>query len=333
MKIIKTVLLFLLLGFIVLFCLFSSEVSETFVNTAVICIKNITPSLLPVIFVSLIIINSNLTEVLPSKIRLLGVFVLSCVSGYPVGAKLLDTYCEKGYIKKETASVLLPSFINAGPGFIINIIGFGILNSKTIGIALFVSQFLASFLIFLALGGFSYLISEKYNVIKFSDIIQKSAYESVSSIRNICTYLILINCFSKVIELLLGAKVATIIIDISEITSAVLKQNNVFAISILLSFCGICIYLQVFSMVKNFKIKIVKLLLCRTLHVILSLSFLKIIFKIFNISTPVFSNITSAVFPKQNQGIYFSIFLIFTFVCCILSIKRKSSGNLLKDLI
>ena len=81
-------------------------------------------------FVSLLIIICNLTEILPLRIRFFGLFLLSSISGYPVGSKLLDLYCSKKYIKEETAALLLPAFINAGPGFIINTIGLGILNNK-----------------------------------------------------------------------------------------------------------------------------------------------------------------------------------------------------------
>ncbi len=333
MKIIKSILLILLLSFIVLFCLFSGQVAESFVNIAVVCVKNVIPSLLPVIFVSLLIINSDLTEVLPKRMRFFSLFLLSCISGYPVGAKLLDVYCSKKYIKKETATLLLPAFINAGPGFIINTIGFGLLNNKNLGLILFFSQFIASFIIFLLLGGFSYTTNTKTSTVRIKEVVQKSVNESVSSIKNICIYLILITCFSKIFELVFSKKFANLFISVSEVTSAVLKQKNIYAICILLSFCGLCVYLQIFSLVKNYKIKFIELLLWRSFHIVISLGVLKFIIKAFKVSIPVFSNTNLILVPTQNTGIFFSLFLVFTLFCFLMSIKRKSSGNLAKDLI
>ncbi len=333
MKIIKTILLIILFSFIILFCVFSGQVAETFVNTAVICVKSVIPSLMPVMFVSLLIINCNLTEILPQRIRFFGLFLLSSISGYPVGSKLLDLYCSKKYIKEETAALLLPAFINAGPGFIINTIGLGILNNKLFGLILFISQFLASFVIFALLGGFGYTANTKSATVKITDAIQKSVFDAVNSLRNICTYLILICCFTKIIELVFGKKISNYFISVMEITSAVFKQKNIYAVCILLSFCGLCVYLQIFSLVKCYKIKFIELLLWRTFHIVISLGILKFIVKAFKISIPVFSTITKPLVPTQNSGIFFSLFLIFTLICFMLSIKRKSSGNLGKDLI
>ncbi len=333
MKIIKTIMLIFLLVLIILFCIFSGQVANTFVNTAVVCVKNVIPSLFPVMFVSLLIINCNLIEILPQRQRFFGLFLLSSISGYPVGAKLLDLYCNKKCIKKETATLLLPAFINAGPGFIINTVGLGVLNNKSLGVILFASQFLASFVLFILLGGFSFSTHTKSSTVKITKAIQKSALDAVDSLKNICTYLVLISCFSKIIELVFGEKFSIYFVTVAEITSAVLRQKNVYAVCILLSFCGLCVYLQIFSFVKKFKIKFIELILWRTFHIVISLGILKFIIKAFKITLPVFSNTAQNLVPTQNSGIFFSLFLIFTLFCFMLSIKRKSSGNLLKDLI
>ena len=104
--------------------------SEAVRQAISVCTNVLVPALLPCIVISNILIHTEIISVLPNKTQFIGLFIISMISGYPVGSILLNECVAKNKISDETAKKLLPSFINAGPTFIINIVGASVINNK-----------------------------------------------------------------------------------------------------------------------------------------------------------------------------------------------------------
>ncbi len=296
--------------------------------------KVIIPSIFPFSVLVLFILKSNILEKLQLP-KSLCIFLLSLIGGYPIGAKVLNESVEIKKLDKETAQNMLNYSVNAGPAFIILAVGCGLLNSKKLGYILFISHILASIVL--------KIISKKpiecRNKSKDSfDIIDNfvlSVSHSSSATLSICSFVILfsvilnyINHYSESLPIL------RYISPILEVTNGTSQTKNILFISFLLGFSGVCVWFQVFGMVKNFKINYVKFILFRVLHGILSSGFTYILIKIFKVSLPTLSNGIDVNYNFTNYTPQVAFSLIIMGIIFIISLNTKNyAGNLLEDLV
>ena len=322
----------LLISAMFIFCAYYGEVTLSIKKSISLCVEILIPSLLPCLVLSNIIIESNLIYLFPKRTRIYFLFLLSSISGYPVGANLLNECVLNGQISKLDAKKILPSFINAGPGFVISFIGCEILENKAIGIILYFSQIFASCLLFLIGSGIKVNFKGNYITSTFSNIVFSSINKAFNSLKNICLFVLLFFSSSEIVYQLFGSKTALYFSFFGEVTSAVINQKNVYIVSFLLSWCGLCIYFQVFSITK-YKISVLKVILFRVLHACISIITTKILLNVFKINSSVFSNTKSEVSITLPTNFTYFIAITFSLICLLFSISRKSSGKLSNDLI
>lgn len=70
-------------------------------------------------------------------------FLMGLISGYPVGAKIVNNFYEKGICTKEEAERMLAFTNNSGPLFIIGTVGISLFGSSKIGMLLFLTHVLS----------------------------------------------------------------------------------------------------------------------------------------------------------------------------------------------
>lgn len=334
-----------------IFCVFIFIISnltnpEICVNSVfsslVLCGNVIIPSLFPFTVCVLFILRSSILEKLKFLNKFTGklfghnhqmfsVFLLSMVGGYPVGAKLLN---ESGLEKNK--KIMINYCVNAGPAFIILAVGNGILNSIKLGYVLFSSHIFSS--IILALFYKNSTKAEEYShqkqKINIIDSFVQSVSDSANTVFSICSFIILfsvitgyINFYSKKYHFL---KYLTYFL---EVTNAVSQAKNIFLISFLLGFGGICVWFQIFSLANNFKINLPQFILSRIIHGILSSALTLLFLKIFKISVGTFSNNKSFLFlPYSNLSVAISL-LIMGIILIISLYSKKITGNILEDLV
>lgn len=265
------------------------------------------------------------------------VFLLSLFGGYPTGAKLLSGAVELKKIDKATAGVMQSFCVNAGPAFIILAVGSGMLNSKKIGYVLFVSHILASFLLAAILKKRIKNKPAATKKINFNimDNFVSSVAESASATLSVCSFVIIFSVILNYISFY-SQKFAFLkkIGYLLEVTNAVSQNRNIFIISFLLGFSGICVWFQIFSLARNFKINYPLFLLFRILHGAFSSGFTFIILKLFKISAPTLSNGVSAYFTFTGTTLSVALSLICMGIIFIISLYTKNyAGNLLEDLV
>ena len=71
-------------------------------------------------------------------------FMISILSGYPVGAKIVADLYQNGYITKHEANKISTFTSNSGPMFIYGSVGIGMLGSKTLGFVILISHILGA---------------------------------------------------------------------------------------------------------------------------------------------------------------------------------------------
>ena len=74
------------------------------------------------------------------------VMLMSCLSGYPVGAKLTAELCDKGLLTPEGAKRILPFTSATGPMFVVGAVGAGLLGSPEAGLIIAGAHYLATIL-------------------------------------------------------------------------------------------------------------------------------------------------------------------------------------------
>ncbi len=113
------------------------------------------PALLPFMFFTKTLTELGVADILASKFKLfpkifkvpslaIYVFILSILSGYPVGAKIVADLYESGAISKEEAYKITTFTSNSGPMFILGSVGIGMLTSRNLGIIILISHILGA---------------------------------------------------------------------------------------------------------------------------------------------------------------------------------------------
>ena len=266
------------------------------------------PSLLPFFFLTKMLIGFNSVHKM-SSIFACGtkklyncpnissyIFLMSIISGYPVGAKLILEFYKNKTIDNGEAHRLISFCSTSGPMFIIGSVGASLFLNRTAGIIIFVSHIISSLL--------NGLIYRRY---KFVDNKNKTFSPTVSPILlNECMYNTIISvltvggfiCISfTLIEILLslnlllpfeyvinfiltplnivpGKEIAEGLIEVTRgcvdlSTLNLLPTYYIPIVTGLVSFGGFSIHLQSFTFLQECNIKYRYFLLTKTTHLVL----------------------------------------------------------------
>ncbi len=300
-KINKIVVLSLVVILGVFLIINPSICEESVKNSILLCSRVLIPSLFPFGVCMLYIVKSGMIEKLnflhpvTQTLRLtpftFAIMLMSMLGGYPIGAHLIDKAVSQGSLDKKNARRLLNFCVNAGPGFIVSAVGVGLMKNQKIGYILLAAHITATLLLCITSKGVeSYNKKNVLNLTPAENFVV-SASESANAMINICTFVILFGVITSYIEhYSQELKFLKPLIFVCEITNAITKTNNIYLISFLLGFSGICIWCQIFSVGKNIGIKFLPFILYRISHGILSSGITYILIKIFKITQPTYSN-------------------------------------------
>lgn len=289
MKKFLNILIFIIIVSALLFN--SSEVVESIKLSFSICINNLFPTLIPLLLISNIFINYNLMNDLNDIFgtffnKIFGInknttfsIIMSMISGTPSNAKYLkDTY-DLNLIDESDINDCLKFCHFTNPIFILNTIGLTFLNSKKLGLIILISHFLSSFIIGIFIKKRK-VFKEKFNTNKkdkknFISILSNSIISSFNTlliILGVITTCLMLTCILN--KILLINQDYKFIYGLLEITQGLKYLSisnlniNIKAIisSFLISFGGICIHIQVFSILDNKKIRYIPYFLSRIIQ-------------------------------------------------------------------
>ena len=129
----------------------SGPVGEAVRQGIALCGRSVIPSLFPFfVTVSFAVACGFFSFLRQLRLPLnAAVFLLGAVGGYPVGGRTVGELYRAGTISRRQAEALLLYCNNAGPSFILSIVGAGVFGSQRVGWALYGIHLLAA----LAAGG------------------------------------------------------------------------------------------------------------------------------------------------------------------------------------
>ncbi len=284
-----------------------------------LCANNVIPSLFLFTAVGLFISYSGIGKVLGRIIspvsRLLfgldsetaSVFLLSTVSGYPVGAKLLDTLYKDGKISRPKALKMLTFSVNAGPSFVVTAVGMCMLKSSEIGLRLLAVHLAATVIIAV----FVRFLPDRLfgdnrptNLGKtptprtLSDAFVTSVSDAGATILNICAFVVFFSGAGEILTTVMPSNCPEII-GFLEVTVGLshctLKQLPLVAF--LLGFGGVSVIFQVIFSAKTIAPKISMIVVSRLAHGTLSTVIIILINTMFplSIETGTFSSASAQI--------------------------------------
>ena len=326
------------------------DISSSGVSRGILISANVViPSLFPFMVCVLMIlksgfvinnrfINNFLMKIFGHSFNMFFVFVLSMIGGYPVGARLLNKLYEQKAIDNKTADIMLMYCVNAGPAFIVSIVG-GVFNSPKIGIALLVSHLLSSVIIALfyakKIKKQNHMKQNTNEIKTFSENFVESVSEASGSILSICCFVIFFSFVNLYLDYFFAdMPIIKYISLFTEVTSAVASCKNIYVTSFLLGFAGLSIWCQVFALSGKRKINMARFVVGRLLHGTISVFLTKIFITVFKISIKTFNNNIKFNNYIINSDIllFFSMFIMLTVLFTFLYTKNNS-GKIINDVI
>lgn len=143
---------FLLLIMMLLLLTHSQYIAGAIMESLQFCARSIIPALFPYLVLSGLFAELPCRVLAPLNraLKLNGdgtqALVLGFLAGFPCGAKCIATQYANNRISKEDAERLLFFSCNAGPAFVIGVVGIGLYHSMAIGIAFYAIQLLSAIL-------------------------------------------------------------------------------------------------------------------------------------------------------------------------------------------
>lgn len=295
----------------------------------------VAPSLLPLLIIFNLIMKSEagnavqkLFAPVTEKILRLpraagGAVIFGLIGGYPTGALFTESLYINNDIDKETAKRLLRFNINGGAAFIITGIGCAVLKNEKSGLILFASTtlsalliaFLSSFCYSKIKGSCSY-----YSSVSFGDALNKSTELSVRAVLNISAYIILFSSFFNILY------IPEFLSPVIEITGGLVDYFRLFSlpqIAAFLSFAGLCIHFQLFSIIKRIGMRYSDFFLWRIIHAAVSYAVCLILLKIIPADAAVFSNSAESVAVPFSVNLTLSVLMIIGCAVIVLDIESK----------
>lgn len=290
----KLLYLFLLFIIICLLLFNSFEIMKAVNFSFGICINNLFPSLIPFMLLSNILIQYNFIDELSSICNKLMtkvfkinkncsfVLIMSILSGTPSNAKYLKDLYNNQLITINDIKKCLNFCHFTNPIFILGTIGLTFLNNKKIGLVILISHYLSA----LILGLFNkketlnHLENKRKKEKKNFIIILNNSIINTSNtllliLGIITTCIIVTTIINKVFIINKNYKFIYGLIEITQglkylsLSNFSIELKTILS-SFLISFGGLCIHAQVFSILDNKKIRYIPYLISRIIHSILS---------------------------------------------------------------
>lgn len=290
----KKILIFIVfITSIFLILLNSYEIMEGIKFSFYICINNLFPSLIPFMLLSNILIKYNfvseVNDLFGNLMKLFKVnknasfvFIMSILSGSPSNAKYIKDLLDNKLININDAKKCLKFCHFTNPVFVIGTIGYTFLNNKKLGLIILISHFLSSIII----GLFNKKDKEIYNDFNiinnksnFIIILKESIFITINNLflilGIITTTIIITTIINNIININNNFKFIYGLIEITQglkylsISNLNIELKTIIS-SFLISFGGICIHIQVLSILDNKKIRYFPYFMSRIIHGILS---------------------------------------------------------------
>lgn len=234
-----------------------------------LCLQTVIPSLFPFFFLSSLLI-SGLGAYTFRFLRPLGkllhipegaesIFLIGLLGGYPIGAKLTAQSYRNGQVSENQARRMLPFCNNSGPAFIFGI-GYTLFGSAKLCLLIWIIHILSAILTGMLTPASGEVIQAKQEYPKIS--LPEALKQAIFSMAFVCGWIVifrvLITFLDRWILWLLPTESRIILYCIIELSNGSCSLVSVTSLGLrmllfcgFLSFGGVCVALQTWSVVED----------------------------------------------------------------------------------
>ena len=292
--------------------------------------KILVPSLFPFMVLSSFIIRSGvyeyagklfspLAKIFKLPKNAVSAVVLSFIGGFPVGARCVKLLYESGDITEKQAERMMYFCVCSGPSFMITAIGAIMLGNINAGIILYVSQIISGIVLGIVSGIFSEKESEKEISENKRDTDMIQAFIMSSSDGAEAMFINILSAWGADNYFLTSA---------IEVTTAcreiVNKGCPLWTLSFAVGYGGLCVHLQIFSLLNGIKINKLVFELYRFVNAVLSSFITYFICKFFDTSVQTFAISGNANAEFTSTSIVGGISLVIMSGIFLLSLNGKN---------
>ncbi len=295
---IKSIIIcFILIFFMIVFISFPEKYLKSCYRGLTLWVLNVLPSLLPFFFLTALLTKtaqiSKLSNLLTPVSKFLfnnsGIcfypFIMSVLSGYPVGSSIVSDLYKNNVISKEQATKISVLASTSGPLFIVGTVGICMFNNKLYGFIILISHIVATIFSAITIRNYKKDVSTDKSftpLIKTDNVLYESMYNSVISVllvggfisisyvlSDICNDLNLLYPFVKIFEFIFSpfnieySQAQGFCYGLIECTRGsqmlCLASNYALSVSLtasVISFGGISIFLQSITHLKKANVNI-----------------------------------------------------------------------------
>ena len=190
--------------------------------------------------------------------------ILGAIGGYPAGAQVTARLYGSGQLTKKEAEATLLFCNNAGPAFILGVLGGGLFQSTAIGLALWAVHLLAAWI-----PGFLFRPKDvpsrrnsprSKNTVPFLPALTEAIGQAGQTTLHVCTFVLLFSILFQHLRAFLPESVFTTVLlgslelagGCSRLGALGLSQETVFVICAgLLGWGGLCVHCQTVSLLQQ----------------------------------------------------------------------------------
>ena len=278
-----------------------SDITSAVLTAVERCLNVIIPSLFIMMVLSRYIVSKGLFEPLeklmklPSKLlgfspRLMTVFILSNIGGYPIGASMISQMVKSGEISTKQAEVCASYCFCSGPAFLVGAVGLCVYQSKSLGFMMFLSCVIANLaacIIYNRVFSISKTSIHESKSTQNAYTLTDAITDSGKAMFSMCAVIISFSAVTVVLQkactaFSISPMLLAPLFEITNVTSFSPEKLSLLpCCTALVSFGGLCVWLQNASLVKK-SFSILKTLLLRMPISVLSGIIFKVIYSTFS---------------------------------------------------
>lgn len=306
------------------------------------CLEILIPSLFPFMVLSVFFVKTGLAAILGKltgpACRILfalpgsaaAAILMSMIGGYPVGARAAAALVEQGEITQEQAERMLCFCINAGPAFLVSVVGTALLGSPKSGILLLCAQLLGS----VCLGVLSSLGQSRAKQTKrnrgrslpVTQALIASTADASRSLLAMCAFVVLFAAILSLLRLFVPDGAGSILLSgILEVTGGCYDTASIGAplwvFGFLTGWGGLCVHFQVLASTTSLRPRLSRFFLYRMLHAVLSAGFTYALCLVFPQAVPAFFSIAGKLQPGFASTAPASASLILLGILLLIQLK------------
>lgn len=333
---VKKITAFFVVCFLLLFLLFKTDaVCSSVIESLKLCTTAIIPTLFPFFVIAGLLVNLGFVTALGKlfspiahflfKVSGKGAvaFIIGIICGYPTGAKVIANMTEEKCLDKCEAERLLAFCNNSGPLFVIGAVGSAMMKSHNLGVVLYIIHFLSAvltgvFLRVFAKGEKAYKGSQ-ITVSNMSEAIAKSIENAVSSVLNVCGYVVFFSVLCDILNNIYIAPVLEVTYGAKSVILKGLRENvTLILLSGVIGFGGICVMMQVQSAVAKSGLSLKIYILGKTVQSVIAMILTALYVNIFEAET-----VFSPIITQRSIPILPILLFLTGILFCVLRLTKK----------